>query len=76
MSRPIINADEHLASLGKRSQRCIGDAVKYITFFNPQRVHLYEQDIDCITADLRGSGFDLGRGFKVCGVKVVSIENS
>lgn len=74
MSRPILNADEHLKALGKKSQACIALVVQYIRATHPSRVHLYSSDIERISAELRSSGFDLGRGFKVCGVKVIATD--
>lgn len=72
MSRPIVNADEHLLALSKRSRMCIATAVRYVGVVRPAKVHLYPQDIERITKELSGCGFDLGRGFKVSGVKVVA----
>lgn len=74
MSRPILNADEHLKALGKKSQACIATAAHYIRVVRPSRVHLYSHDIERISTELRSSGFDLGRGFKVCGVKVIATD--
>lgn len=74
MSRPILNADEHLKALGKKSQACIEMVVQYIKTVHPSRVHLYSHDIERISTELRSSGFDLGRGFKVCGIKVIATD--
>ena len=75
MSRPIINADEHIRALSKKSRVCVSAAVRYLHVARSARVHLYPHDIDRIAGELRGCGYDLGRGFKICGVKVVAAEN-
>lgn len=75
VSRPIINADEHLVALSKRSRECVVAATNYITIKKPNQVHLFSHDVDRITLDLKGSGFDLGRGFKICGLKVLPIQH-
>ena len=72
MSRPIINANEHLPALSKRSQACISTVIQYVGIVRPARVHLYPKDIERIAGELRNSGFDIGRGFRVCGVRVVA----
>lgn len=74
MPRPILNADDHQAALSKRSQRCVSTAVRYIGIARPAKVHLYPQDIERIAGELRGSGFDVARGFRVSGVRVVAAE--
>lgn len=74
MARPIINADEHLIALGRASRHCISMAAKYAQTTNPSVVRLYSQDIDRISSELKGSGFDLGRGFKICGIKVIAFD--
>lgn len=75
MARPIINADEHLAALSGRSQACVAAVVRYVGIARPVKVHLYPKDIERITSELRGSGFDVGRGFMVSGVKVVAADS-
>ena len=75
MSRPIINADEHLVALSKHSKACVAAAVQCIKVARSTRVYLHSHDFQQIVEELRGSGFDLGRGFKICGVKVEKVDN-
>lgn len=60
-------------ALGKRSRACISTAAQCVQIAQTPRVYLYTHDIERISDELRGSGFDLGRGFKICGVKVEGV---
>jgi hypothetical protein len=75
MARPIINADEHLKALSSKSQKCISAAMQLVKAVHPTRVHLHKQDVERISKELKDSGFDLGRGFKVCGIRVVGVQS-
>lgn len=76
MSRPIINADIHMRALSNKSRACVSDVIRYVQVTRPSKVHLYPLDFVRIASELRGCGYDLGRGFRICGVKVVAtVEN-
>lgn len=75
MARPIIDADKHMRALSNQSRACVSDAIRYVQVVRPSKVHLYPQDFARIVTELHGCGYDLGRGFRICGVKVVAAEN-
>lgn len=70
MSRPIIEATEHFGALTKRARfvvRRVGDA---ISSFPNISTTIWEDDYDEIIRGLKGSGFDVERGFTIMGKRI------
>ena len=70
MSRPLPDCTNHMGALSVRVQNNLRIVIAYAMEHKPKTVWLFDSDFDAIKLELKGSGFDVGRGFKLAGCKV------
>lgn len=74
MARFLPEVMEHFPSLDSRSRKVAKDVSNFVSANKMQRVHLYVDDYERIRSALRVSGFDVARGFRISGVKIVRYD--
>jgi len=76
MARNLPDAAEHMACYKRKTQERISVVVAYVEKFKPAAAALFAADYDEIKKCLKGSGFDVERGFKVAGTNAQRYEGS
>jgi hypothetical protein len=70
MSRPLPDVTNHMGALSVCVQNNLRIVIAYAIEYKPKTVWLFDSDFDAVKKKLKGSGFDVGRGFKIAGFKV------
>ena len=70
MSRHLPDVTSHMGALSSRVQNNLRIVIAYAIEHKPKTVWIFDSDFDAIKKELKGSGFDVGRGFKIAGFKV------
>ncbi len=74
MARRIPDISKHPKAMDKRGQKIVELLSKQITFTgrSPAKFYLHQADFAHIESLMKGSGFDVGRGFRCAGVTVLA----
>lgn len=74
MARKLPEVTEHMTWFTPGMTNVINNIKLFVVSQKTQSVHIYAKHYDRIRESLGGAGFDVARGFRIAGAKVLRYE--